>query len=138
MCSSQALLDQVLYLKELVHHLENLDTELLDQVSKLENKIIDISSQGKASKMESINKLQCTINTKKEELRYLVSKQQTLQTEIEKLQLTQQSTCEHWEVTKYNDFDGHNTRRYYVCNTCSKSMDFISSLVKVTDDRWSG
>ena len=138
MCSSQALLDQVLHLKESVHHLENPDTELIDQISKLENKIVDISSRDRASKMESINKLQCIINTKKKELRLLNSKQRILQTEIEQHYQTLQSECSHWEVTKHNDFDGHNTRRYYVCNTCSKSMDFISSAVKITDDRWSG
>lgn len=116
-----------------------LDTpEVANVINTLENKIVELEENEKSSVLGSMKEIQEVIDLRKKELRELALKKISLENEIYRLNDQLQTACRHWEVTRYNDFDGHNTHRYYVCNTCKKDMHSIGPESKVTENAYSG
>ena len=120
-------------------HNYNLDTpDVIQTINTLEKNIEAIEEKEKNSWLVSMKKTRDEIIAKKKELRELEIHQTSLKNKILGLTNELQSSCKHWEVTKNNDYDGHNTHRYFVCNECNKYMNNIGSESRVVSDIWYG
>ena len=126
------LVEQIKNLKESIGQSDIHDVGLINDLDKVKKKITEfMENNQKTDKIKSIKEMQ-------QQIAVLITRKRTMDLEITDIQKKILSECKHWEVTRNNDFDGHNTYRYYSCNTCGHEMSSIDSSSKVVDNVYSG